>query len=104
MDMDTSETADRTLVPISVTYEHNKIIIDSEYDNVNTTIAWQDNFSSEQNIREAINLLVVDKGRTVITIHYPYFGTAAAVSAVGLVLEAAMFIWIFRKRRKERSV
>lgn len=104
MDMDTSETADRTLVPISVTYEHNKIIIDSEYDNVNTTIAWQDNFSSEQNIREAINLLVVDKGRTVITIHYPYFGTAAAVSAVGLVLEAAMFIWIFHIRRKERSV
>ena len=63
----------REIVPIDIRYEKNKVIIKSPIDKVNTTIAYQDNFKSKENIKNKNNLLLVDRGLTEIDIGYPYF-------------------------------
>lgn len=99
MELDEEKLPDRKIVPLEITYETNKIIIKSEYDNVNTTIAWQDNFTSAEKISSMNNLLIVNKGITVITMEYPYLVKGIAVSAIGVLLEAAIIHQIFKKRK-----
>lgn len=102
MELDTYKLPERSVVPLTVTYETNQIIIQSDYDNVNTTIAWQDTFSSKQKISSMNNFLIVNKGTTVIHMTYPYLSEGILVSAAGILLEAAIIYMIFRKP-KEKS-
>lgn len=102
MNMKKNLLPERELVPITVSTEKNRLIITTDRDNVNTTIAWQDNFESDADIRENLNLLTVDKGTTVIEIKYPYFYKSLAVTIVGIILEAVLFFFALRKKPENR--
>lgn len=83
--------SDRKIVPVSIEYSRNKLIIDTDSDNVNTTIAYQDIFVSDSEIREDNNLLVVDAGRTEIELHYPLFLQGLIVSILGMAAFAVLY-------------
>ncbi len=88
-----NQTPARRIVEINVDIYKNKLIITSPEDNVNTTIAYQDIFSSDSEIREYNNLLVVDEGITEITLKYPYLLIGSIVSALGVI--SAILMWIY---------
>lgn len=97
------ELPQRTIVPLSIDYRDNVITIQSAADNVNTTLAMHDIFDTEQEISEQNHMLCVNKGTTVIQLHYPYLLEGCLVTAVGLVL-SAVFLYVTRKwDRKERE-
>ena len=80
-----NQTPARQLVEIDVDINKNKLTITSPADNVNTTIAYQDIFSSDAGIREFNNLLVVDEGTTVINLKYPHLAAGIIVSLLGII-------------------
>lgn len=90
---------DRKIVPIDVEYQQNQIIITSEFDGVNTTLAdIPDIFSSDREYENIRHLITVDKGTTVIHIHYPYLKQGLAVTGLGLVSLAGFLIYHRKKR------
>lgn len=91
------ELPDRKIVPLKVEYGNNEITITSNNDNVNTTIAYHDIFSSSSDITHRNNLMYVNKGITVIKMSYPYLWQGALVSAAGVVL---MVVWLIVKKEK----
>lgn len=99
MDLDEKSLPKRKTVPIEIKYKNNKIVINSEYDNVNTTIAYQDTFKSHDNIKKMNNLLIVGKGTTVITMKYPYFIRGLIVSIIGILLECFLIFMLFKKSK-----
>lgn len=96
------ELPERTLVPLSVDYGINSIDVTSEYDEVDTTLAWHDIYESRQNIYMKNYLTYVDKGHTVIALHYPYLWEGAAISAASLVASGA-FLFFVRWRKKRTA-
>ncbi len=99
MALDEDALPKRETVPLEITYDTNKITIKSNYDDVNTTIAYQDTFESDSPIRSVNNLLVVDKGTTVITMHYPYLAKGLIITFSGVFAEGVLLYFLFRKRR-----
>ncbi|MDD3959745.1 MAG: 6-pyruvoyl-tetrahydropterin synthase-related protein [Oscillospiraceae bacterium] len=91
----------RTIVPIDIEFSKNRITIRSEFDNVNTTLAYQDIFESDQPIRSMNNLLIVDSGTTEIKMSYPHLAEGVAVTLIGILAEIATIILIFRKSKKK---
>lgn len=72
----------KRITPIQISYGRNRIFIQAS-ERVNTTIAFQDNFQSDQTIESENNLLVVENGRTVITIVYKHFLIGLLCSLIG---------------------
>jgi uncharacterized membrane protein len=103
MDLQEDKLPDRKIVPISIEYGTNMITIHSEYDNVNTTLAYHDIFESEQPIRSMNNLLIVDKGTTIIRMSYPHLTGGLLVTLFGVLAEIAMAFLIFRKSKTKLS-
>ena len=99
MDLSASELPKRELVDVDVEYGADSITVTTDRDDVNTALAYHDVFSSDQKLRHSNNLTFVDKGTTVITMHYPYFGTGLAVSIGSLVLLVALVCALRRARR-----
>ena len=95
------ELPDRKIVPLKVEYGNNEITITSNNDNVNTTLAYHDIFSSSSDITYRNNLMYVNMGTTVIKMSHPYLWQGALVSAAGVVL---MVVWLIVKRRKEHNI
>ena len=95
----------RQTVPIKVAYGSDRIEIDSDYDDVDTTIAMHDMFTGE-GFRSVNRLVHVDKGHTVIYMEEPYvlsgvlWCVAGVISLIGLVA-AVTIAERNRKRRKE---
>lgn len=79
----------RTLVPMNIMYSNRNIIIDSVEENVNTTIAFQDNFESVDGIINENNLLGVTRKHTVISLVYPHKKIALFVNILGVIA----FLW-----------
>lgn len=94
------ELPDRKIVPLKVEYGKNEITITSNNDNVNTTLAYHDIFSSSSDITCRNNLMYVNKGKTVIKMSYPYLWQGTAVSAVGVVL---MVVWLIVKKKNKNN-
>ena len=94
------ELPDRKIVPLKVEYGKNEITITSNNDNVNTTLAYHDIFSSLSDITCRNNLMYVNKGTTVIKMNYPYLWQGVAVSAAGVVL---MVVWMIVKKKKNNN-
>ncbi|MFT3951451.1 MAG: 6-pyruvoyl-tetrahydropterin synthase-related protein [Oscillospiraceae bacterium] len=103
MELDSDKLPAREIVPIAVTYGKDSITVTSPADNVNTTIAWQDIFRSEQSISDEDNFLVVNKGTTVITMHYPYFKQGLALTVVGIIGEILLMLVFFGKLKIKRK-
>lgn len=97
MELDEEKLPEREIVPLEISYDTNKITIKSDFDNVNTTIAYQDTFSSNSKISSMNNFLIVNKGTTVITMKYPYFFKSILVSIIGIFIEIWIVILIFKK-------
>ncbi len=97
------ELPQRTIVPLSVDYRDNVITIESDADNVNTTLAMHDIFDTEQEISEQNHMLCVNKGTTVIRLRYPYLLEGSILSAVGIALSAALLWFTRRWDRREKA-
>ncbi len=69
------------ITPIKVDIKQNSILIESDYDRVNTGLSYHKNFVSDSAIYEDNNMLVADKGKTKITFEYPYFKEALICTA-----------------------
>lgn len=93
MNTSITDLPSRTLVPISITYSGNDILIETEYDNVNTTIAFHDNLKSEQTIWQENHLTYVNAGITKISMHYPYLWQGLLVSLGGILASVFFLKW-----------
>ena len=98
-DVTQEELPERSLVPLSVAFEDKRIIIQSEYENVNTALANIDIFRSDREVKETNHLITVGKGTTVLSMNYPYFREGLAVSFLGAVLFFGYMIYIYRRKR-----
>lgn len=76
----------REVVPISIRFSENGIMIDSPRDGVNTGLAWLDIFYSEAKLKQEQNLLIVPSGRVEILLRYPYLLDGIVISICGLIL------------------
>nr|MCR5690777.1 hypothetical protein [Eubacterium sp.] len=79
----------RILVPIKVTVGNRTITILSDFDNVNTSLAYHDHFMTEQGEGSLISknfLTHVNKGSTIVVIQYPNFWFGLSVSVLGLII------------------
>ena len=92
----------RNLVPIQISIHPTRIEIFSEYDNVNTTISRKDIFHSTKEYEIEQNLIVVQPGRTVITMKYPYLYQGLFVTLIGAAV--AILFYIKLRFTKEETV
>lgn len=81
----TDQLPEREAVAIKVQYGHNKITIDTPGGIINTTIAYQDNFQSDQEIQNTNHLLTVTEKHTEIRIVYPYLAQGLITSIIGII-------------------
>ena len=100
MNLEEGILPERQLVPISTKFDGNTITITSDYDNVNTTLAYSIAYTSDGEISKNNNLTYVNAGTTVINIKYPYIIWGIIVSVLGIVLFALFLLLV--KREKER--
>jgi len=100
----------RTLVEVKYEADENGITVRAEegYDDavIDTTLAYQDIFASDRQIREQNHLLQVASGETRITFHYPLLMPGICVSILGVIGAIAMFLWeaLDQKRRQQEKV
>jgi uncharacterized membrane protein len=97
----------RTLVPMTLNVESDKITIDinmadvegmySENDTenvyLNTTLAFQDIFTSDSSLLDDNNLLYVKAGTTEIHFKYPLLLPGVIVSVLGVLIFLAAIMW-----------
>lgn len=98
-----NQVPERELIPLKITFGNNKIIIDSEQEHVNTTLAFQDNFVSKQSIYSENNLLIVDEKHTEIDIVYPHFALGLATSVIGVLLGVGMIVIKNHKKHQDEA-
>lgn len=91
----------REIVPMQISFDKTEIHIHSEEENVNTTLAFQDNFESESQLWQENNLLFVKEKDTEIAIRYPRKEAGMAVSMLGVL--AALALVVLQLREKARA-
>ncbi|MBE5965149.1 MAG: hypothetical protein E7252_09590 [Lachnospira sp.] len=87
----------RTVVPITITQDRGSLKISTEYEDVNTGIAYHKMFENDNNMYAENNLLYVNKGTTVIDMNYSSFYIGMVVSALGIIGAIAFFMYKFKK-------
>lgn len=87
-----NQVPNRELVPITIERNGNTMIIESEQENVNTTLAFQDNFETKQDIRDENNMLVIGDKRVEIEIVYPHLLLGSVVSVFGVLAGVVMTV------------
>ncbi|MDD3200325.1 MAG: 6-pyruvoyl-tetrahydropterin synthase-related protein [Eubacteriales bacterium] len=97
-----NQLPERKLVPLKIVNQENKIVINSPGGRVNTTLAYQDNFRSDQIIINQNNLLTVVKPNTEITIVYPFMIEGLTVSIIGLLGMIILVYFVNRERSREK--
>lgn len=96
------EIPEREIVPIHVEFKDRKIVIKSPDDNVGTTLAdITDIFESDRTYENRNHMITVDKGTTVVRMHYPYFVQGLIVSVLGLLMLLAVMIVFHKNRRSD---
>lgn len=80
----------RKIVPTEVIYLPREIRIKTFHDNVNTTIATHDIFTG--NYRVSGRLVYVNKGNTIIKMHYPYLKQGITMSILGIIFLITLII------------
>lgn len=91
---------ERDIVPLQVSFAPDGITVSSDTDDVNTTLAYHDEFAQAAGVSTRNNLVHVNAGTTVLPLFYPHLGEGLAVSAVGIVGLAALTLAV---RRVESS-
>ena len=91
---------DRHVVPMEIEVGRTEIRIHSEEEDVNTTLAFQDNFVSDTELWSKNNLLFVKEKDTTIEIVYPKKTLGIAASVLGLLVAAGLvMLESFRMRK-----
>lgn len=98
--LDASLIPTRTIVPLTVEYNNEEIRIKCEYDDVNSTFAYHDSFSSSLPLSNDNNLTVIGKGNYVIKVTYPYLRYGIITSIVALSLLSLYTVFIYKKKEK----
>ncbi len=93
------EIPERKLIPIQLEIGDEEIRIHSSEEDYNSTLAFQDNFSSEQKIYADNNLLNVHEKDAVIKMNYPKKSAGIAISVFGVLCLLGL-VWIERKNRE----
>lgn len=96
--IEAGKTPERIVVPMEISYEPYKIIIKTDYDKVNTGLAYLDSFSIKQTAWEKNHLLIVRKGMTEVEFTYPYFKEGMLLSAGGALLLLLSALCVYQKR------
>ncbi len=99
LQLEPNQLPEREIVPLKIVFQEDKIIIDSPGGKVNTTLSYQDNFRSEQEITNQNNLLIIEKSHTEIKIVYPYLVQGLGISTLGLLGIALLMYFIYREKR-----
>lgn len=100
MGMDRGALPQREVVATQVAYAPDAITVTCDRDNVNTGLAYHDEFAAAEGVRTRNNLTYVDTGTTVLPFSYPHLGEGLAVSGVGV---AGMVGLALVARRRERG-
>lgn len=82
----------RRLIPINVTYTNEGMRIETTEANINTTIAYQDNFKTDQEIEKRNNLLYVTDTKTEIEFSYPHLKMGSLVTMAGVAFTIVFMI------------
>ncbi len=104
LDLDAEDLPERMIVPLHVTYDSDRIVIESDEDDVNTTISYHDNFHADQSIEEKNHLVYVSKGTTKITMTYPYLKEGALISLIAAALTAVLWISTGIRAKKDKNL
>lgn len=102
--VDRTELPSRQLVPVQMEIGWDGIHIVSEEENINTTLAFQDNFRSDTDIWQENNLLYVKEKDTRIDIVYPRKTAGVAASVLGVLAAAGLAVIQMREKKKERGI
>jgi 6-pyruvoyl tetrahydropterin synthase-like protein len=94
-----NQLPERKIVPLNISTQEDRIIIDSPGGVVNTTIAYQDNFRSSQKLINQNNLLTIVEPHTEIRIVYPYLFEGMATSFAGLAGIILFLYLLYREKR-----
>jgi uncharacterized membrane protein len=99
MDAPMYDPPERTIVPITVDYGIHHIVITSDEDRVNTTIAFQDNFTvtGDTKYDTEDRLLRVNKGTTEVMIGYPLKRQGVILMVFGFCLWMIMYVILYEK-------
>jgi uncharacterized membrane protein/putative flippase GtrA len=89
----------RTIVPTQVSYAPDRITVSTEADNVNTALAYHDEFASNPAVSTRNHLTFVNAGTTDLPFFYPYFWQGLAVTVLGVVLLVALTLIARRRQR-----
>ena len=93
----------RTLVPVSVQMRADDLMVTTDGDDVDTTLAWQDGFASADGASQRNGLLHVDAGATSLSPERPWLAPGMAVSVAG-VAAGALALLALARREKAREV
>ncbi len=94
----------RKIVPVTIEYQPNKIVIQTRENSVNTALAYLDIFEANHPIEIKNNLILVSSGRTELRINYPYLMDGILVSCLGVLLSTIFFIYLFRKEHVKTMI
>jgi uncharacterized membrane protein len=97
-----SELPERQLVPLQIKIGWYEVEIQSEEEDVNTTLAYQDNFVSDTEIWSENNLLFVKDKTTKIQLVYPRKNLGIAASVLGILAAIGLFL-VQRKEGKQEK-
>ena len=103
MDTTSAQLPERTNIELKVEHDVNGITITSDYDNVNTSIAYHDIFVSDEWLGKKNNLTYVRAGVTKITFKVPYLWQGLCVSVAGLILSVAWVVVLARFNKKHQT-
>lgn len=84
-DEDRYAMVDYSIVPIDVTYYRDRVIFNSDFDNVNTNVSNLDGFVSNRDLgRETF--ITINSGETVVYAEQPIYRDSLIVSILGLII------------------
>ena len=106
MDITSAQLPERTNIELKVEHDVNGITITSDYDNVNTSIAYHDIFVSDEWLGKKNNLTYVRAGVTKIMFKIPYLWQGLCVSVAGLILSVAWVVVLagFNKKHQTQEI
>lgn len=96
---------ERKVVPLDITFDENNIMIESDENDVNTTLANLDAFVTDSKTYTIHNYLFVGKGDTKIDVIYPYLKEGVIISILAFFsILAFLYFIIWGKRIRPNLV
>lgn len=99
------EIPERELKELSINYTDDTVTIKSTENDVNTSIAYQQNFETVQGMYQKRNLVYVKKGTVTLTMYNPYLIPGIGISLAGIIF-AVVYCFYLKKiteRREEKT-